>query len=56
MTPEILYGVGALVLLGGLAYGTTQYNRRNRALDPLRDQKTRELYEREDQAERDHQK
>jgi hypothetical protein len=46
MAPEILYGVGALVLLAALIWGTLQYRARNRANDPVTEQAARDLFER----------
>ena len=45
VAPEIFYGVRALILLGGLAWGTWQYRHRNRANDLVTEEATRELYE-----------
>jgi hypothetical protein len=45
VAPEIMYGVGALILLGTLAWGTWQYNHRNRINDRVTEEATRELYE-----------
>jgi len=44
-TPEILYGLGALLLLAALVWGVTQYKRRNRANDPLSEAATRAEYD-----------
>jgi hypothetical protein len=58
-TPEVLYGLGALLLLAALVWGITQYRRRNRANDPVTEQATRaeydhpDTYDREEQAFRD---
>lgn len=41
---ELLWGVGVLVLLGGLAWGVSRYHSRNRANDRITEQATRELY------------
>lgn len=48
MGQEILYIIGAIVLLGALAYGTMQYSRRNRALDRVGEDVTRERYKHDD--------
>ena len=45
LTPEILYGLGALVLLAVLVWGITQYKTRNKANDPLTEAATREEYD-----------
>lgn len=42
---EIIYGVGALVLLAGMAYAAIRYKTRNKALDPLTEAATRRNYE-----------
>ncbi|HKP80023.1 MAG TPA: hypothetical protein VJU34_12950 [Phenylobacterium sp.] len=58
-TPEVFYGLGALLLLAALVWGITQYKRRNRANDAVSEQATRaeydhpDTYEREEQAFRD---
>ncbi|RAK65346.1 hypothetical protein [Phenylobacterium kunshanense] len=44
MTPEVLWGVGALVLLAVMVWAATQYHRRNKANDPLTEAATREEY------------
>ncbi|WP_296597546.1 hypothetical protein [Phenylobacterium sp.] len=45
LTPEILYGLGALALLAALVWGVTQYKRRNRANDPVSEAATRAEYD-----------
>jgi hypothetical protein len=45
MAPEVLYGIGALVLLAALIWATLQYRARNRANDPVTEEATRELFE-----------
>ena len=45
---ELLYGVGALVLLIALVWGITQYKSRNKANDPLTEAATREEYDHPD--------
>ena len=45
---EILYGIGALVLLGALAWGASQYNRRNRAATQAGAEVARERYKNND--------
>jgi hypothetical protein len=45
LTPEILYGLGALVLLAALVWGITQYKTRNKANDALTEAATREEYD-----------
>jgi len=58
-TPEIFYGLGALLLLAALVWGVTQYRRRNRANDPITERATRaeynhpETYDREEHKFRD---
>lgn len=42
---EVLYGVGALVLVLALAWGTMQSRKRNRANDRVTEAATRESYE-----------
>lgn len=42
---ELLYGLGALVLLAALVWGFTQYRTRNKANDPLTEAATREEYD-----------
>ena len=42
---ELLYGLGALVLLIALVWGITQYKTRNKANDPLTEAATREEYD-----------
>lgn len=44
MSPEVLYGLGALILLCALIYGTVQWKNRNKALDPVTEAKTRQNY------------
>ena len=51
MAPEILYAVGAALLLAALIYGALQYSRRNRANEPITDKATKELYEHPDRYE-----
>lgn len=41
---EMLWGLGALLLLAGLVYGFTQYKRRNRANDAVTEAATRAEY------------
>ena len=41
---EIGYGIGALVILAALIYGTMQYSRRNRANAPITEEATKALY------------
>jgi hypothetical protein len=45
MSWEIAYGVGALVLLGALIFGMVQYQRRNRANDPVTEKATKAEYD-----------
>jgi hypothetical protein len=45
---ELLYGLGALVLLIALVWGITQYKSRNKANDPLTEAATREEYDHPD--------
>jgi hypothetical protein len=48
LTPEVLYGLGALVLLAALVWGITQYKTRNRANDAVTEAATREEYDHPD--------
>jgi hypothetical protein len=41
---EIVYPIGAALLLAGLIWGVTRYRQRTRAEKEAGDQKTRELY------------
>ena len=41
---EVVYSVGALVLLGAIIWGVTQNTRRNRANDAVTEAATRESY------------
>ena len=43
--PEVLFGVGIVVLFVGLAWGLWRYNTRNRAYDPVTEAATREQYD-----------
>jgi hypothetical protein len=45
MSPEIFYGIGALVLVGALIYGTVQWHKRNRAMDRLTEAATQRVYD-----------
>ena len=45
---EMLFGVGALLLLAALVYGMWQYQTRNRANDRITEEATREEYSRPD--------
>lgn len=56
LTPEILWGVGALVLLAALVWGMTQYKRRNRANDPITERATRAEYDHPDTYQREEEK
>jgi len=49
MAPELLYGIGAVVLLAALIWGTNRYRQRSREQKLRGDQKTRELFRREEQ-------
>ena len=51
LTPEILYGLGALVLLAALVWGFTQYKTRNKANDAITEAATREEYDHPDRYE-----
>lgn len=44
LTPEILYGFGALALMAALVWGVVQYKRRNRANDAVTEAATRAEY------------
>jgi hypothetical protein len=46
MTFEIVYGVGALILLTGLIFGVLQYHYRDRRAVRIGGEITRERYER----------
>ena len=48
LTAELLYGLGALVLLAALVWGFTQYKTRNKANDPVTEAATREEYDHPD--------
>ncbi len=58
-TPEVFYGLGALLLLAALVWGITQYKRRNRANAPITEEATRaeynhpKTYQREEESFRD---
>ena len=41
---EILYGIGTLLLLGGLVYGVYQWSHRNKANEAITEAATREEY------------
>lgn len=43
--PEVLWGVGALLLLFVLIYGMIQYKSRNRANDPVSEKAAKALYD-----------
>jgi hypothetical protein len=55
-TPEVFYGLGALLLLAVLVWGVTQYKRRNRANDGLTEAATRAEYNHPDTYDREEQK
>jgi hypothetical protein len=44
MSPDILYGVGALLLVIGLAWGTICYTQRTPSEKAVGDRKARELF------------
>jgi hypothetical protein len=48
MAPELIYGLGAALLVSALIWGTMSY-RRSRAARQAGDAKTRELYRRKDE-------
>jgi hypothetical protein len=50
---ELLYGVGALVLLIALVWGITQYKSRNKANDALTEAATRDEYDHPDTYQKD---
>jgi hypothetical protein len=52
-TPEVFYGVGALVLLAALVWGVMRNRARDRRLDPLTDAATRAQYDDPDAARRE---
>jgi hypothetical protein len=41
---EIMYGVGALILLGGIIWGVRDYKTRNRRNDRITEEAVRERY------------
>jgi len=43
--PEILWGVGAVLLFAALVYGMIQYKTRNRANDQVSDAAAKALYD-----------
>jgi hypothetical protein len=43
--PEVLWGVGALLLLIALIYGMIQYQTRNRANDPISEKGAKAQYD-----------
>jgi hypothetical protein len=43
MTPEMIYGIGALVLGLGLAYGCFRYATRDKSKDAITEAATREM-------------
>lgn len=43
MAPEIYYGIGAILILGGLVWGLVSYATRNKARDAASERKTREV-------------
>ncbi len=43
--PEILWGVGVVLLLAALVYGMVQYRTRNRANDRISDAAAKALYD-----------
>ncbi|MDZ4375041.1 MAG: hypothetical protein U1C74_26975 [Phenylobacterium sp.] len=59
-TPEVMYGVGALLLLAAIGYGMWRSKTRNRANDPITEAATREeydhpdTYQKKEEAFRDH--
>jgi hypothetical protein len=55
LTPEILYGLGALALLAALVWGFIQYKTRNKANDGLTEAATRDEYDRPATYQRDEQ-
>lgn len=42
---EMLWGLGALLLLAALIYGVIQYRTRNRANDPVSEEAAKALYD-----------
>lgn len=52
MTPELFYGLGAVVLLVGIAYALVWYNNRNKSADPITEAATREQYDHPDRYQR----
>ena len=52
-TPEIFYGIGAVVLLGVLAWGYLRNRGRNRANDPITEAATKAEYDHPDTYDKD---
>ena len=50
---ELLYGLGALLLMAALIYGFVQYKRRNRANDAITEAATHEEYSHPDTYQRE---
>lgn len=48
LTPELLWGLGLLVLVGALVWGIARHRRRNRANDAVTEAATRAEYDRPD--------
>ncbi|GGE37533.1 hypothetical protein GCM10007276_13690 [Agaricicola taiwanensis] len=45
MSPELLWGLGTVVLFAALIWGVVQYSTRNRANDRITEKATHEMYE-----------
>jgi hypothetical protein len=52
MAPEIVHGIGAIVLLGALGYAAMFWRKRNRQLDRVTEAATRQNYEAEERKEK----
>jgi hypothetical protein len=50
---EALYGVGLVLVLVAIGWGTYRYNRRPRSNEPITDKATTELYQHPDRYERE---
>ena len=52
-TPEIFYGLGALLLFAALAWAVLRVRGRNKANDPITEAATRDEYDHPDRYKRD---
>jgi len=48
MSVEVLWGIGTVVLLAALVYGVTFWSRRNKGIDPVTEEATRQEYREEE--------